>query len=628
VSGGRLHSRASLAVSLLVPLTLVALTMAVGANGTTALQGTVTTILCNLIVVLGLQVFIGNSGVYSFGQLGFASIGAYAAALLTLPATFAALQTPGLPHLIASAQLGPLLSTLIAAAACGVLAAVVGLPLMRTSTLAIPISTFAFLIVVYNVLANWDRISGGSSGLVSIPRTTGIASAGLWAGAAVVAALAFKWSAGGYRLQATREDEVAAHSLGIGVTRERLIAFALSGVLCGIGGALAAHQSGVLIPTTFYFGATVTTVTMLVVGGARSVFGAVLGTIAVSTVNEVLHNVEGGAHLLGVVSIGRTPGLAAIGVGLILLATMIAMPDGLTGGREVGALAWPGWLPGGNRLRDRAARRIEHTGVCPIDRAAESPRDIAAQGDGGGDALVAEGISVAFGGLRVLRGVDLTLRRGEALGLIGPNGAGKTTLVNVLSGFLEPDTGTVSLDGVDVSGRSPAHLARAGLTRTFQAALPFPHLSALESVAVGAMGVGVGRREAVAVAAEVLDRLEMREQAASRAGSLTPASQRLLGVARVLATGPRYLLLDEPAAGLSEVEGEDLVAILRGVLEDFGCGILLIEHEMSVVMSLCPRVQVIDDGVTLRVGSPAEIQADPAVVEAYLGSSYLAAASA
>ncbi len=157
VSGVRLRSRSSLGVSLLVPLALVALTVAVGANGTPSLRGTVTMILCNLIIVLGLQVFIGNSGVYSFGQLGFASAGAYVAALLTLPAAFAALQTPALPHLIAAAQLGPLLSTLIAAAACGLLAAVVGLPLMRTSTLAIPISTFAFLIVVYNVLANWDR---------------------------------------------------------------------------------------------------------------------------------------------------------------------------------------------------------------------------------------------------------------------------------------------------------------------------------------------------------------------------------------------------------------------------------------------------------------------------------------
>jgi branched-chain amino acid transport system permease protein len=617
MSGGRLRSRSSLAASLSIPLVLIALTMAVGAGGTPSLQGTVTMILCNLIIVLGLQVFIGNSGVYSFGQLGFAAAGAYAAALLTLPAAFAALQTPGLPDLIASAQLGPLLSTLIAAVACGLLAAVVGLPLMRTSTLAIPISTFAFLIVHYNVLANWDTVSGGSSGLVSIPRTTGVESAGLWAAAAVVVALAFKWSARGYRLQATREDEVAARSLGISVTGERLIAFALSGVLCGVGGALAAHQSGVLIPTTFYFGATVTTVTMLVVGGARSVFGAVLGTIAVSTVNELLRNVEGGAHLLGVVSVGRTPGLAAIGVGLILLATMIALPNGLTGGREAGELTWLDRLLGRSRSRSR---------VAGPSRAAPSDAVEAAKADAG--SLEARGVSVAFGGLRVLRGVDLTLRRGEALGLIGPNGAGKTTLVNVLSGFLAPDAGTVSLDGVDVGGRSPARLARAGLTRTFQAGLPFPHLSCLESVSVGAMGVGVGRREAVAVAAETLTRLGMREQMALPAGSLPPARQRLLGVARALATGPRYLLLDEPAAGLSEGEGEELVTILSGVLDDFGCGILLIEHEMSVVMSLCPRVQVIDDGVTLRVASPAEILADPAVVEAYLGSSYMVAASA
>ncbi len=620
MSGVRLRSRSTVAVSLLVPLALVGIAMAVGASGTPSLRGTVTTILCNLIVVLGLQVFIGNSGVYSFGQLGFASAGAYAAALLTLPAAFAALQTPGLPDPIASAQLGPLLSTLIAAAACALLAAVVGLPLMRTSTLAIPISTFAFLIVFYNVISNWDRMTGGSGGLVSIPRTTGIGSAGLWAAAAVAVALAFKWSARGYRLQATREDEVAARSLGIDVTRERLIAFALSGMLCGIGGALAVHQSGVLEPSTFYFAATVTTVTMLVLGGARSVLGAVLGTIAVASVSEVLRGAEDGAHLFGALSIGETPGLAAIGVGLILLATMIALPNGLTGGREAGESSWLRRLLSPGAPAIPAAWSIDHRMGGSIDQGAG--------GEVGDGSLRAEGICVAFGGLRVLRGIDLTLPRGEALGLIGPNGAGKTTLVNVLSGFLAPDAGTVSLDGVDVGGRSPAGLARTGLARTFQAGLPFPHLSGLESVAVGAMGVGVGRRRAVEVAAEVLERLGMRERAAQPAGSLPPASQRLLGVARALATGPRYLLLDEPAAGLSEVEGEELVAILRGVLEDFGCGLLLIEHEMSVVMSLCPQVQVLDDGVTLRIGSPAEVQADPAVVEAYLGSSYLAAASA
>jgi branched-chain amino acid transport system permease protein len=609
MSARGLRSPGAAVTSLLVPLVLVALTAAIGASGTPSFEGTVTLILCNLIVVLGLQVFIGNSGVYSFGQLGFAASGAYIAALLTLPAAFTALQTPELPKFIADAQLSPLLSTLIAAVASGLLAGVVGLPLMRTSTLAIPISTFAFLIVAYNVLANWEPVTGGSSGLVSIPTTTGIGSAGLWAGVAVVAALAFKWSASGYRLQATREDEVAARSIGIGLMRERLLAFAVSGMLCGVGGALAVHQSGVLSPTTFYFAASVTTITMLVVGGARSVFGAVVGTLAVATVNELLRGYEEGDRVLGLFSIGETPGLAAIGLGLILLVTMIALPEGLSGGREAGELG---------AIRRRLGFRASPT----LPSAAGRPAPTFSQGSPG--TLRAEGVSLAFSGLSVLRDVDLALPPGEALGLIGPNGAGKTSLVNVLSGFQAPDSGRVVLDGADVTGWSPARLARAGLGRTFQSALPFTQLTVLESVAVGAMGVGVGRRRAVGIAADVLERLGMLERASSPAGLQPPGSQRLLGVARALATGPSYLLLDEPAAGLNEAECRELVAILHGVIQDFGCAILLIEHDMNVVMDLCSRVQVLDDGETVAVGSPEEVQADPAVVEAYLGTSFVA----
>jgi branched-chain amino acid transport system permease protein len=612
MNGTRFRSRRSVAASLLAPLTLIALVALVGADGTPSLQGTVTLILCNLIVVIGLQVFVGNSGVYSFGQLGFATAGAYMSAFLTLPAAFILLQTPGLPHFIADAHLSSFAATLIAAAVSGLLAIVIGLPLMRTSTLAIPISTFAFLVVVYNVVANWDQITGGSSGLVSIPRTTSVATAALWAAMAVLVALAYKWSASGYRLQATREDEVAARSIGIGVMKERMIAFGISGVLCGVGGALAVHQSGVLNPTTFYFSATVTTMTMLVVGGSRSVLGAVVGAIAIATVNELLRGVENGASLLGVISIGEAPGLAAIGLGLILLATMVAMPDGLSRGSEAGELPWPG------RRRSPYAVPTQN-GAVPSAPAIERTAN---------DGLRAEGISLAFSGLRVLREVDLALDPGEALGLIGPNGAGKTTLLNVLSGFQRADAGTVSLDGVDVTGRSPARLARDGLGRTFQAALPFPHLSGLESVAVGAMGMGVGRRRAQALAVDVLGRLNLLERAASPAGSLPPAGQRLLGIARALAIRPRYLLLDEPAAGLNEAEGEELATILAGVLRDFGCGILLIEHDMSIVMKLCSRVQVLDDGVTIRTGTPDEVQADPAVVRSYLGSSFLAAADA
>ncbi len=610
MSAARFRSRPSVATSLLVPLILITVATVAGANGTPSFRGTVTLVLCNLIVVVGLQIFVGNSGIYSFGQLGFATAGAYIATFLTLPAALAVLQTPGLPHFIADAHLGSLLSTLIAATICGLLAIAIGLPLMRTSTLAIPISTFAFLVVVYNVVANWDRVTGGQSGLVNVPTTTSVESAGLWAGAAVILSLAFKWSASGYRLQATREDEVAARSVGIGVMRERLIAFGLSGVLCGVGGALAVHQSGVLNPTTFYFGATVTTMTMLVVGGARSVFGAVVGALAIATVNELLRGVENGANLFGAISIGEAPGLAAIGLGLLLLATMIAMPNGLAGGLEAGELPW--------------LRRLGPWTTAPPPEPCDAivkgaPVDRPADG-----ALSATGISLAFSGLEVLAGIDLTLKQGETLGLIGTNGAGKTTIVNVLSGFQKSDAGTVSLDGIDVSGHSPARLARAGLGRTFQAALPFPHLSGLESVAVGAMGTGTSRRQALTVAADVLDRLNLLERGGLPAGSLPAGSQRLLGIARALAIRPRYLLLDEPAAGLNGAECEELVAILGGVREDFGCAILLIEHDMSIVMELCSRVQVLDDGRTLRIGSPEEVQSDPAVLESYLGSSFLA----
>ncbi|HET7511046.1 MAG TPA: branched-chain amino acid ABC transporter ATP-binding protein/permease [Solirubrobacterales bacterium] len=615
MSSRGLRSPASAATSLAIPLALVALTAVVGAIGTPAFEDTVTLILCNLIIVLGLQVFIGNSGVYSFGQLGFAASGAYVAALLTIPATFTLLQTPELPKLIADAQLGPLTSTLIAAVASGLLAVVVGWPLMRTSTLAIPISTFAFLIVAFNVLANWDQVTGGSSGLVGIPRTTDVASAGLWAGVAVAVTLAFKWSASGYRLQATREDEVAARSIGIGLMRERLIAFTISGMLCGIGGALAVHQSGALSSNTFYFAASVTTITMLVVGGARSVLGAVVGTLAVATVNELLRNFEEGTHAFGPISIGETPGLAAIGLGVILLVTMIALPGGLTGGREAGEIE-----PIRSRLRARARS------TSPAAAATNQAKPRSVRGSAG--SLRAEGVSLAFSGLQVLRGVELALPPGEALGLIGPNGAGKTTLVNVLSGFQAPDSGSVFLDGADATGWSPARLARAKLGRTFQAALPFAGLTVMESVAVGAMGVGVSRREAVNVAAGVLKRLGLEEQAQSPAGLQPPGNQRLLGIARALAIGPRYLLLDEPAAGLNDEECRELVASLREVIQDFGCAILLIEHDMNVVMDLCSRVQVLDDGKTVAIGSPEEVQADPAVVEAYLGTSYVAAAHA
>jgi branched-chain amino acid transport system ATP-binding protein len=291
---------------------------------------------------------------------------------------------------------------------------------------------------------------------------------------------------------------------------------------------------------------------------------------------------------------------------------MIALPDGLSGGREAGEF--------GSRRRMAAP-----SAASEQDRISSKGRRAGKREEG---AVVAEGISLAFGGLQVLDDVGLHLERGEILGLIGPNGAGKTTLVNVISGFQRPDAGSVRMDGVDVSGSSPAPLARQGLTRSFQAALPFAHLSCLESVAVGALGVGAKRQHAARQARTVLGEVGLLEQAGRPAGSLPAGSRRLLGIARALATKPHYLLLDEPAAGLNEEECVELVGVLRAVVADLGCGLLLIEHDMNVVMDLCSQVQVLDGGRTVAIGAPEDVQADPAVIESYLGSGFAVASGA
>ena len=237
-----------------------------------------------------------------------------------------------------------------------------------------------------------------------------------------------------------------------------------------------------------------------------------------------------------------------------------------------------------------------------------------------GDSLKARGVAVHFDSVKAVDGVDLDLERGEILGLIGPNGAGKTTLVNALSGFQDPTAGRVWLGEVEVTGWAPHRLARRGLSRTFQNIRLFPFLSALENVQAAAVSVGLRRGEAVRWAHEVLERMSLEATMHLRAGTLPHGDERRLGIARALATRPRFLLLDEPAAGLNEAESDQIVTALRGIHESFACGLLVIEHDMRVIMRLCDRIQVLDYGKTIAGGSPAQIRADPAVLAAYLGS--------
>jgi branched-chain amino acid transport system ATP-binding protein len=217
--------------------------------------------------------------------------------------------------------------------------------------------------------------------------------------------------------------------------------------------------------------------------------------------------------------------------------------------------------------------------------------------------------------------VTLELRRGEVVGLIGPNGAGKSTLVNVLSGFDRPSDGAVELEGRDVT-RWPAHRrGRHGLARTFQHSHAYRSLSVRENVEVAALGVGAGPRTATRRAGELLEVLGLTRYAEAPASALAHGDERRLGVARALATEPRFVLLDEPAAGLPEAEVPDFAAVIRSVRDDHGAGVLLIDHNMTLVMDVCDRIQVLDQGLTLAEGTPAEIRANLDVAAAYLGES-------
>ncbi|HVZ14523.1 MAG TPA: ABC transporter ATP-binding protein [Bauldia sp.] len=234
--------------------------------------------------------------------------------------------------------------------------------------------------------------------------------------------------------------------------------------------------------------------------------------------------------------------------------------------------------------------------------------------------LEARKVSVRFNGLVALDTVDLTLEKGEILGLIGPNGSGKTTLLNVLSGFVKPATGTVRVDGRDVTGRPPLELSRLGVGRTFQSVRLFRGLTVLENVTLGALGRGASRQTAAVRARALLDQLGLIDRASLKAGTLPYGDQRTVALARTVASAPNYLLLDEPAAGLNDRESDELLATLTRLHRDSGFGIIIIEHDMRLLMTLCQRIHVLDGGKTLAVGSPEAIRSDPRVIEAYLGA--------
>ena len=233
--------------------------------------------------------------------------------------------------------------------------------------------------------------------------------------------------------------------------------------------------------------------------------------------------------------------------------------------------------------------------------------------------LSTSGVRVSFEGVRAIDGVDLTVARGEILGLIGPNGAGKTTLVNVVTGLQAPDTGSVHLGDTEITGWSPPRRARAGLGRTFQGARLFDRLTVVENIEVAALAGGLRRGAGSAKAKELLKLFGLEGVAGSEARSLPHGTARRLGVARALALNPSFLLLDEPAAGLDEEESAELVPLLRQIRDSYELGIVVIEHDVPLIMACCERIHVLHHGETLAVGTPSEISSDAEVISAYLG---------
>jgi branched-chain amino acid transport system permease protein len=327
---------------------VVAVTEIAWATGGSVTKGIVIVSLINLILVVGLYIFVGNSGVFSFGSIGFASIGAYTAGLLVIPADQKAILQPDLPGFIAHTTFGSIGATLMGGLVAALVGAAFAIPLMRLNGLAAGLATFAMLVIIRTVANSWTAVTNGAAGLSGLPVTTSKNAAMAWALIAIAAGFAFQSTGLGLRLRGSREDDVAARSLGVGVRTERRVAWVVHAFIMGVGGGLYGQYLGSFNASFFYLALTFTTLAMLVVGGMTSLTGAVIGSLTISFIAELLHRIEQGPHI-GPLHIPPRPGLREVGLAMIMLAILILRPRGLANGRE---LPWP--RRGGPRPRGPA----------------------------------------------------------------------------------------------------------------------------------------------------------------------------------------------------------------------------------------------------------------------------------
>jgi len=575
-----------------------------------AQQSTLTHMLIMIVAVLAFSTFTGNSGILSFGHAAFMGLSAHITGALTIPEAQKAIFLPDLPAWLAEADFHYMLLGidlqffivgLIAVAIVTFVAFLIGIPISRLGGPSAAIATLGLLIIVYGVIVGARDFTRGSQALIGVPKFIDIPTALVFVAIALVVARLFRDSLSGLELRAAREDEPAANAIGVNAPARRLLAWTVSASLAALAGVLMAHFLGVYSPKEFYFQLTFAILVMMIVGGMSSVSGAVVGAILVTAMIEVLRKGEDYINS----SWFQEPtvfGLTDIGLSLAILGVLFWRRDGLFGYREVEELAggWRRWF--GLKVHE--------------SEPGETPDRILQDG-----ALEVRHVAKVFGGLRAVDDASLSLKPGEILGLIGPNGSGKTTMLGCISGALDVSEGAVNLDGRDIT-QMPAHqIARHRVGRSFQNIRLFTHLTCIENVkaALAASGTRLAPALMEQRALSLMAELGVAEYAERRAGTLAYGLQRRLEIARALALEPRYLLLDEPAAGMNETESDDLLKILAGLRDSRGLGLLVVDHDLRLIMRLCDRVVVLNKGQVIAEGAPEEVQANPDVIEAYLG---------
>jgi ABC-type branched-subunit amino acid transport system ATPase component/ABC-type branched-subunit amino acid transport system permease subunit len=559
-----------------------------------------------MILATSWNILSGYSGYFSFGHGAFFGAGTYATATL------------------ASRYDVPFLWTLpvagIVAALLGVALGAVAFRVRHVRAELFALLTLAVTFVVATIIANTPIDGGPGVYLSAVPvpslAPTPTGSFYLMALAVAVATIALAYaitrSAFGLALNAIHDDEDAAEGVGVPTYRVKLAAFALSCALAGIaGGIQALFVSYVTVGSTFSITVPLTVVLMSVLGGTRHWGGPAAGALVVTT---LLYAFTAGDHAIA--------GKAVFGA--ILIAVILFMPDGMLGRRR--SRDADARTPSRGEAVVRVSSRGEAEGSAvpaqwQIPRSARN--DNPADDSAGEPMLEVRALSKSFAGVRALAGVDLDVHRGEIVGLLGPNGSGKSTLINVVSGHLRPDRGSIRFEGQDIAGLAGHRIARAGIARTFQIPRPFAHLAVIDNVALAATFgcAALARAEALAEARRWLAFSGLANKASALPDELNLHQRKFLELARALASRPRLVLLDEVLSGLTPGEIGGAIDLIRAI-RDHGATIVFVEHVMRAVLALADRLVVLDHGIVIAEGGAPTVLANPDVITAFLGATH------